>query len=58
MWTLTYREARPEYLLFACNGQSGKVCGKLPVDKRKLWIFFEGDFVPLLAVLLAAGYII
>ena len=59
VWTLTYREAKTEKICyFACNGQSGKVCGKLPVDKRKLWIFFGEIFVPLLAVLLAAGYII
>ena len=41
---------------FACNGQSGKVCGQLPVDSRKLWILFAQIFLPLLAILLAAGY--
>lgn len=59
VWTLTYREAKTgEIYYFACNGQSGKVCGKLPVDSKKLWIFFAEVFIPLLAVLLAVGYII
>ncbi len=59
VWTLTYREAGTgQIYYFACNGQSGKVCGKLPVDKKKLWIFFAEIFVPLLAVLLTAGYFI
>jgi len=59
VWTLTYRESRTgDIYYFACNGQSGKVCGKLPVDSKKLWIFFIEIFLPLLAVLLAVGYFI
>ncbi|MCI8836453.1 MAG: TFIIB-type zinc ribbon-containing protein [Hungatella sp.] len=59
VWTLTYREHKTGNIYyFACNGQSGKVCGKLPVDSKKLWIFFAEIFVPLLAVLLAVGYMI
>lgn len=59
VWTLTYRESRTgDIYYFACNGQSGKVCGKLPVDRKKLWIFFAEIFLPLFAVLLAAGYFI
>lgn len=59
VWTLTYIEKKTgQIYYFACNGQSGKVCGKLPVDRKKLLIFFAEIFVPLLAVLLAAGYMI
>lgn len=59
VWTLTYIEKKTgQVYYFACNGQSGKVCGKLPVDTRKLWILFAEIFLPLLAVLLAAGYMI
>lgn len=59
VWTLTYRERKTgDIYYFACNGQSGKVCGKLPVDGKKLWIFFAEIFLPILAVLLAAGYFI
>lgn len=59
VWTLTYRESRTgEIYYFACNGQSGKVCGKLPVDSKKLWIFFAEIFLPLFAAFLAVGYFI
>lgn len=59
VWTLTYRENKTGSIYyFACNGQSGKVCGKLPVDSKKLWIFFAEIFLPLFALLLAAGYLI
>lgn len=59
VWTLTYKEAKTGTIYyFACNGQSGKVCGKLPVDTKKLWIFFAQIFAPLLAALLAVGYLI
>ena len=59
VWTLTYIEKKTGKLYyFACNGQNGKVCGKLPVDSRKLMILFGEIFLPLLAVLLAVGYMI
>ncbi len=59
VWTLTYRERKTgDIYYFACNGQSGKVCGRLPVDSKKLWIFFAEIFLPLFAVLLAVGYFI
>lgn len=57
VWTLTYREQKTgKIYYFACNGQSGKVCGQLPVDQKKLWILFAEIFVPLLAVLLTVGW--
>lgn len=59
VWTLTYIERKTGAIYyFACNGQSGKVCGKLPVDSKKLWILFAEMFLPLLTVLLAVGYFI
>lgn len=57
VWTLTYRERENgKIYYFACNGQTGAICGELPVDKRKLTILFGQIFVPLLAILLAVGY--
>ena len=57
VWTLTYKERKTgKIYYFACNGQSGKVCGVLPVDSKKLLVLFAEIFLPLLAVLLAAGY--
>lgn len=59
VWTLTYRDdARQKIYYFACNGQTGKICGELPVDKGKLALFFAGIFFPMLLVLLIAGYFI
>lgn len=57
VWTLTYKDSKTgKIYYFACNGQSGKVCGQLPVDPKKLWVLFAQIFVPLLAVFLAAGW--
>ncbi|MEG0368482.1 MAG: TFIIB-type zinc ribbon-containing protein [Hungatella sp.] len=57
VWTLTYREKKSDKIYyFACNGQTGKICGKLPVDITKLGILFAEIFLPLAALLLAVGY--
>ncbi|MFT4104950.1 MAG: TFIIB-type zinc ribbon-containing protein [Lacrimispora sp.] len=59
VWALTYRdEGRDEMYYFTINGQTGKVCGKLPVDKGKLSLLFAEIFVPILIVLLIVGYLI
>lgn len=59
VWTLTYRDNKTDKVYyFACNGQTGKVCGELPVDSKKLARLFALVFFPVLAVLLAVGYII
>lgn len=59
VWTLTYKDRQNgKIYYFAMNGQSGKVCGELPVDKAKLMILFASIFLPLLIILLILGYII
>lgn len=58
VWTLTYRDHNGKICYFACNGQTGKVCGQLPVDMRRLMILFAEVFIPLLVVLLAVGYLL
>ena len=59
VWTLTYRvPGSDEVYYFACNGQNGKVCGKLPIDKGRLLGLFLSVFLPLLAALLLVGWII
>jgi len=35
VWIMTYR-SNGELYYFAMNGQTGEVCGKLPIDKKKL----------------------
>ncbi len=59
VWALTYRaESREEMYYFTVNGQTGKICGKLPVDKFKLSLFFAEIFVPVLIAMLIVGYLI
>lgn len=57
VWTLTYKGTKDEKVYyFALNGQTGKVCGELPVDGAKLFLLFISVFLPMLLVLLGAGY--
>ncbi len=57
VWTLTYKDPRSEKIYyFACNGQTGKVCGELPTDPGRLRTLFFRISLPLLAVLLLIGY--
>ncbi|MCI8959485.1 MAG: TFIIB-type zinc ribbon-containing protein [Lachnospiraceae bacterium] len=59
VWTLTYKDKRNGRIYyFACNGQSGKICGELPVDRGRLGRLFASIFLPVAAVLLAVGYMI
>lgn len=59
VWTLTYNDkAHRRIYYFAINGQTGKVCGELPVDRTKLLILFASVFLPLLVLLLIGGYLI
>lgn len=59
VWTLTYRDPRKDKTYyFACNGQTGKVCGELPVDGGRLFVLFASVFVPVLLALLIVGYLI
>lgn len=59
VWTLTYREPKTDKMYyFACNGQTGKVCGELPVDTGRLLRLFLSMFVPVFAALLVVGYFI
>ena len=41
---------------FAMNGQTGKICGKLPVAKGKLVKLFLEIFVPVAAILMIGGW--
>lgn len=59
VWTLTYRDsAKDKIYYFALNGQTGKICGELPVDKKRLALLFMEVFFPVLFTLLLLGYFI
>ena len=48
--------ARGKIYYFALNGQTGKICGKLPVDRKKIIILFFSVFLPLFLLLMTGGY--
>lgn len=59
VWTLTYKEEKTgKIYYFACNGQTGKICGELPVDTGRLAGLFAAIFIPLSIILLIVGYFI
>lgn len=57
VWVMTYRDrGKDTTYYFAMNGQTGKTCGKLPVDKGKLTALFLSVFVPVSALILIGGW--
>ncbi|MGL5436224.1 MAG: TFIIB-type zinc ribbon-containing protein [Lachnospiraceae bacterium] len=57
VWTLTYRDNNENKLYyFACNGQTGRICGELPVDNGRLAVLFAQVAVPLFVILMIVGY--
>lgn len=58
VWTLTYQGKNGQTYYYAMNGITGKVCGKLPVDYRKVGILFLAVFVPTLVLGLLGGYLL
>lgn len=58
VWVLTYRSRNGEIYYYTMNGQTEKICGKLPVDYGKLGILFllTAGIVFLLGLL--GGYLI
>lgn len=55
-WVMTYRGEKNQMYYYAMNGQTGEVCGVLPVDKKKL-LFHGGILTALVCgVLLAVFY--
>lgn len=56
VWALTYHDcATGQMYYFACNGQTGKVCGKLPLDRRRLALLFAEVAAPLFVAMLLLG---
>lgn len=57
VWVMTYHhKADQKMYYFTMNGQTGKICGKLPVDKGRLARLFAGIFAPVFAVLMIGGW--
>ena len=58
VWVLTYRGRNGETYYYTMNGQTEKVCGKLPLDYGRLAILFAAVAVPVFLILLLGGYFI
>ncbi len=57
VWVLTYKhQGDGKLYYFAMNGQTGKICGKLPVDRTKLLKLFGSIFLPMFAALMIGGW--
>lgn len=55
-WVLTWKGAegdKPYYYMM--NGQTGKVCGRLPINKKKLWTWAIGAGLIVFALLCLGG---
>jgi len=52
-WTLTYQGKGENIYYYMMNGQTGTVCGKLPINKGKLWLtgLISGGLVSLVLLL-------
>ena len=56
VWTITYKDKSDRKLYyFALNGQTGSICGALPVDSKRLLILFLCIFLPLFLMFLIGG---
>ncbi|MEG2814028.1 MAG: TFIIB-type zinc ribbon-containing protein, partial [Oscillospiraceae bacterium] len=58
VWTLTYKGKDGKIYYYSMNGDTGKMCGKLPIDSKKLWGLFAAITLPLFVILTIVGYII
>lgn len=54
VWILTYRHQNETYY-FAMNGQTGEICGRLPIHMRKLCLTCAGIFALTTAVITLLG---
>ena len=54
VWILTYRK-KEELYYFAMNGQTGEICGRLPLDYRKLTLTCTGIFAAVTALITLLG---
>lgn len=57
VWLLNTRWQDRDYI-FAMNGQTGKMAGDLPMDKRKMWKWLLGMFAAVTAGVFALQYAI
>lgn len=57
-WILTYIDRNKKTYYYAMNGQTGKVCGILPLDIKRLLLLFIAVAIPLWILLMLGGYLL
>ena len=55
VWTITYKGRDGKIYYYSMNGQTGEVCGKLPVDHKKLALVSSGVSVAIFILGLMGG---
>lgn len=59
VWVLTYRgNGEDGAYYYMMNGQTGRVCGKLPIDKKKLWLMAAGLGLLVTGLLCLGGWLL
>lgn len=58
VWTLTYKGKDGTTYYYSMNGQTGKVCGKLPIDYKKIALTAIGTAFVVLLTGMIGGYFI
>lgn len=57
VWVLTYRGKNDKIYYYAMNGQTGKISGELPLDKKRAWGLLLGVFIVVFLFMLLGGYL-
>lgn len=58
VWMVTYRGKDRKMYYYAMNGQTGEVCGRLPVDYKKLGLVSALLAAAVFALMLLGGYLL
>ena len=58
VWTITYKGKDDKIYFYSMNGQTGEVCGELPIDKKKLAIVSCMVSVAVLVLGLIGGFLL
>lgn len=57
VWTITYKGRNGKIYYYSMNGQTGEVCGELPIDHKKLGLVSGGVSAAILILGLIGGFL-
>lgn len=58
VWTVTYKGRDGKVYYYSMNGQTGEICGELPIDKKKLTFASIAIAVAVLVIGLIGGFLV